>query len=397
MDDTQLQPTVDPWWTGTRTEEVPLSAAPPVAPARPGGGGWRRWVVSAAIGALVGAGVSGGIVAATGERTTTVTRVVGPNLRLRGTPTDIQGILRKVEPAVVAINTRGFTVDDFFGVQPRAGAGTGMVIAPDGLVLTNAHVISDATSIKVKFADGTVRDGTVLGAEPSVDVALVKVAGVSNLPVVELGHSADLLVGDEVVAIGNALALPGGPTVTSGIVSAVGRSIDLPQGGRLDGLIQTDAAINPGNSGGPLVDAAGRVVGMNTAIAGGAQNIGFAIAIDTIKPLIGELRTGNRAPRAFLGVRSVTVDDAVAEQFGLSVRRGALVVGVEPGSPAENAGIRGGDVIVAFDGDRVETADDLVAATRRHKAGDRVTLTVRRGGEERRVEVTLGSRPVSAG
>jgi S1-C subfamily serine protease len=349
------------------------------------------------VGALVGAGVSGGIVAAVGDRRTTVTRVVADNLRLEKTPTDIQGILRKVEPAVVAISTRGFTVDDFFGVQPQAGAGTGMVISPDGLVLTNAHVIADATSIKVKFADGTVRDGTVLGADTSADVALVKVAGASGLPTVELGSSAALHVGDDVVAIGNALALPGGPTVTQGIVSALGRSLQTDRGVRLEGLIQTDAAINPGNSGGPLVNAAGQVVGMNTAIVGDAQNIGFAIAIDTIKPLIDQLRTGRRAPQAFLGVATVTVDPSLAQQFGLTVDSGALVVRVEPGSPAESAGLRRGDVVTRLDGDRIATADDLVAATRRHKAGDRVTLTVRRGAVDQRIEVTLGSRPVSAG
>jgi S1-C subfamily serine protease len=349
------------------------------------------------VGAVVGAGVSGGIVAAVGDRQTTVTRVVGTNLRRTETPTDIQGILRKVEPAVVAINTRGFTVDDFFGVQPQAGAGTGMVISPDGLVLTNAHVIADATSIKVKFPDGAVRDGTVLGADPSADVALVKVAGVSGLPTVELGSSAALQVGDDVVAIGNALALPGGPTVTEGIVSALGRTLQTSQGVRLEGLIQTDAAINPGNSGGPLVNAAGQVVGMNTAIAGDAQNIGFAIAIDTIKPLIDQLKTGRRAPQAFLGVATVTVDSSVAEQFGLSTDAGALVVRVEPGSPAENAGIRRGDVITRLGDERITTADDLVAATRRHKAGDRVTLTLRRGATDVRVDVTLGSRPLAAG
>src|SRR5207244_2029642 len=187
----------------------------------------------------------------------------------------------------------------------------------DGLVLTNNHVISGASSIKVRFADGKVADATVIGSSAAADVAVVKVGGVSNLPTVELGNSGKLAVGDDVVAIGNALALPGGPTVTEGIVSATGRSIDAGDE-HLDGVIQTDAAINPGNSGGPLVNSDGQVIGMNTAIAGEGQNIGFAIAIHTIKPLISQLKTGKTIAQAFLGVSTETVDAALAQQFGLT-------------------------------------------------------------------------------
>jgi serine protease Do len=397
MDDTQPNdagwawPTLEPPPEPAPPEPPELTVAPPAPPGRSGG---PTWLVAALVGALVGAAVAGGIVAAT-RHTTRVTAVPARNTSLIAHPRDIRGILDKVEPAVVAINTRGFGQSDLFGIQPQQGAATGMVLTPDGLILTNNHVVAGATSIKVKFPDGKVRDATVIGTDATADVALVKASGASGLPTVELGSSKSLQVGDELVAIGNALALPGGPTVTEGIVSALGRSIDSGDE-HLDGVIQTDAAINPGNSGGPLVNSDGQVVGMNTAIAGLGQNIGFAIAIDTIKPLIEQLKTGKAAPQAFLGVRTTTVDAQVAEQFGLSVKEGALVVQVSPGSPAENAGLAQGDVVTAFDGAKVSTADDLVAAVRKHKAGDKVTLTVRRGSADRKLTVTLGSRPGGA-
>jgi S1-C subfamily serine protease len=297
---------------------------------------------------------------------------------------------------VVAINTKSFLRSDVFGIQPSQGAGTGMVLTSDGLVLTNNHVISGASTIKVRFADGKVADASVVGSSAAADVAVVKVQGMSGLPTVALGNSGRLVVGDDVVAIGNALALPGGPTVTEGIVSATGRSIDAGDE-HLDGVIQTDAAINPGNSGGPLVNSEGEVIGMNTAVAGEGQNIGFAIAIDTIKPLISQLKTGTTIAQAFLGVSTETVDEALAQQFGLGTDHGALVADVSPGSPAENAGLRQGDVIVKVDGKDINTNDELVAAVRRHKPGDKVTLTVERNRQSRTIDVTLGSRRQSGG
>src|SRR5204862_4625603 len=177
-------------------------------------------------------------------------------------------------------------------------------ISPDGTVLTNNHVINGATNIQVTLTtDNKSHPATLLGSDPNADVAVIKIQGVNNLPTVKLGRSSSLEVGDDVVAIGNALALPGGPTVTSGIVSAVDRTIDA-ENERLEHLIQTDAAINPGNSGGPLSNAAGEVIGMNTAVAGQAQNIGFAIAIDTVKPNAEGLKRGKGVVKstAFLGV-----------------------------------------------------------------------------------------------
>ena len=201
---------------------------------------------------------------------------------------DIRAVLRKVEPSVVAIETG--LVSQNGGIFGR-GAGTGVIISDDGLVLTNNHVIEQAGSIKVKLADGRELNADLVGSSPADDVALIKIRDVSGLTAAELGNSSDLEVGDEVVAIGNALDLEGTPTVTRGIVSALNRSIDAGNES-LSNLIQTDAAINPGNSGGPLVNAAGQVVGIDTAIVDGSQNIGFAIAIDSIKPLITDLKNG---------------------------------------------------------------------------------------------------------
>ena len=240
--------------------------------------------------------------------------------------TDVQAILNAVEPGVVSISTRGFSG----GFFEQEGAGTGMVVRADGIVLTNAHVVEGVTQIEVKFADGSVRSADVIGVSGDTDVALVRVRDAANLATVTLGRSADLLVGEDVVAIGNALALPGGPTVTRGIVSALDRTIETERG-TLQGVIQTDAAINPGNSGGPLANGAGEVIGINTAVTG--QNIGFAIAIDTVRSLIDDLATGRVGTTAepFLGVQTVTVTDAVASRLGLSSSGGAVVVFVTPG------------------------------------------------------------------
>jgi S1-C subfamily serine protease len=377
----------------------PEPPPPPVAqahePPRP-----RSWLLTALIGALVGALVAGGLVAAFGRRTTmtTVTRF-GSNGSRIAKPTDVQGVLARVEPAVVAVNTRGFSQGQFFNVVPQQGAGTGMVISSDGDVLTNAHVAAGATAIQVRMSDGKTHSATLLGSDPGADVAVLKIQGVSNLPTVKLGRSADLKVGDDVVAIGNALALPGGPTVTEGIVSALDRSIDA-RNEHLDHLIQTDAAINPGNSGGPLVNSAGEVIGVNTAISADAQNIGFALAIDTVKPIADQLKTGNGSVRtggAFLGISSVTVTGDIRQRFGIQASKGALVVDVTPGSPADDAGLRQGDVITAIGGDQIASSDNLSSAVRKHKPGDKVEVKWQRGSQQQSGTVNLGSRPASAG
>jgi S1-C subfamily serine protease len=306
---------------------------------------------------------------------------------------------------VVSIRTQAFQ-QGLFGGIPASGAGTGMVITPDGDVLTNAHVVRGATSIKVTlYNEKDSRDADLLGSDPSADVAIVKIRNASNLPTVKFGSSKDAQVGDSVLAIGNALALPGGPSVTEGIISAKDRTIDDPQSGvHLEGLLQTDAAINPGNSGGPLVNANGEVIGINTAVIqsagnGIAQNIGFAIAIDTVKPLIEQLKKGSGVvtARAFLGVSSQTLTPDVKQRYGFTPDKGAVVVDVVPGSPAENAGLQPADVVTRFGDQGVESADDLTSAVRNRKPGDKVDITFYRGSAQRKVTVTLGSRQVGSG
>ena len=377
----------------------PASAPPPPPPPRRS---LATWLIPALVGALVGALVAGGLVVALDdeqEAPTASRSAAGRPSSQIGTPGDIRAILDRVEPAVVSISSRGFS-DSFFDLVPSQGAGTGMVLTADGDVLTNAHVVEAATRIDVKVGtDDRTYQAVVVGSDPSADIALLKIQGASGLPTVTLGRSSELQVGDEVVAIGHALALPGGPTVTTGIVSALDRTLGVGPD-RLEHLIQTDAAINPGNSGGPLVNAAGEVVGMNTAViqqartGTEAQNIGFAIASDTIRPVVEDLRQGGTPvrTRAFLGVTTYTVDDAVRQGFDLQASEGALVLQVTPGTPAEAAGLRRGDVITSVGGDQITSSEDLSSAILDHDPGDRVEVRWRRGSEERSAQVTLSQR-----
>jgi S1-C subfamily serine protease len=261
-------------------------------------------------------------------------------------------------------------------------------------VLTNAHVVRGASSITVSLQNGASLEGDVVGAIRAADVALVQIdPGNQRLSPVRLGSSDALRVGDDVVAVGNALNLGEAPTVTSGIVSATDRSVPAQDGVTLRDLVQTDAAINPGNSGGPLVDASGAVIGVNTAIAQGAENIGFAIAIDAVKPLIEDIRAGS-VP--FLGVATLDLDGIdrdVRENLGAD-REGALVSEVEPGSGAEAAGLRPRDLIVRIDGEAVTNSADVRALVAAADPGDTVEIRYVRDGDEHTASATLGSRPV---
>jgi serine protease Do len=376
----------------------PPPVPPPTTSPEPAPPSNRNWLWAALVGGLVGAIVAGGLVAAFGRRTTTTVTNFGHNSSKIVTG-DVQSVLSKVEPGVVNVRTQGFSQNEFFQPEPQEGAGTGMIITPDGDVLTNAHVIANATNIKVTLTtDNSTHDAVLLGSDPTADVAVIKIQGVSNLKTVTFGRSSSTQVGDDVVAIGNALALPGGPTVTHGIVSAVDRTIDAGNE-RLEHLIQTDAAINPGNSGGPLSNAAGEVIGMNTAVAGQAQNIGFAIAIDTVKPIADGLKAGKGVVKqgAFLGVTTVSVTPAVQQRLGLSVSQGAVVQDVSPGSGAESAHLQPGDVIVKFGNDDITSADDLSTAVRKHQPGDKVEVSFVRGSQHQTATVTLGSRPAGTG
>jgi S1-C subfamily serine protease len=304
----------------------------------------------------------------------------------------------------VSIHPEQFVQQDgFFGptVQRVRGAGTGMVLSADGEILTNNHVIEGAQKITVSFTgQKEPREADLVGTDPVNDVALIKVRDASGLKTVTLGSSADLEVGDDVVAIGNALALVGGNTVTRGIVSALNREIDDPQE-NLSHLIQTDAAINSGNSGGPLVNAKGEVVGMNTVVIRGdgsgasVESIGFAIAIDSIKPLLARLRSGAPAQGTpFIGVSSVSMTPQIKAQLNSSQDSGAVVQNITAGSPAENAGLRIGDVITEFHGKKIESSTDLVSAVRDTEPGDKVSFTYYRGEDKRDGTLTVGSRTV---
>jgi serine protease Do len=312
----------------------------------------------------------------------------------------VVGVVQAVRPAVVSVTTN-LPSPDLDGGTGQ-GTGTGFVVRADGFVVTNFHVVEGALNIRVVTADGKRFEARVVGGDPDADLAVLKV-GARGLPIVPLGDSEQLQLGERVVAIGFALALQGGPSVTSGIVSALGRSIQAsdpnsPEGGRTyEDLIQTDAAINPGNSGGPLVDLAGRVVGINTAgvRAAEAENIGFAIAINRARPVIeGAIRDPEK-PVAYLGVSTQTVTAALALQLDLPVDQGALVRGTAPAGPADRAGIEVGDVIVSFDGRDVRSSEEVGTLVIGHEPGDRVEVgVVHPGGDGETFTVELGVRPL---
>ncbi len=391
------------------------STSPPVSPEQPPALGADAtpsirapWAKAAFAGGLVGAlftsATLGGVIVATRDKTRTKVATPAvqavdakgtstPTLSFAGAALSVADVLKTVEPAVVALSTQQqIDPNSFFGVEPSQGAGTGIVLTPDGYILTNAHVIEGAATIKVTFSDRKVRSATVIGRDRERDIALVKVDGAKNLPTARLGSSKSSVVGDQVLAIGNALALPGGPTVTTGIVSAIDRDIEADNG-TLEGLIQTDAAINPGNSGGPLVNARGEVIGMNTAILRNTNNIGFSIAIDRIKPIVEKLRKGEKdnGPRTFLGVKTQTMDDTIRQLYSLSVSKGALVVEVTVGSPADNLGLRPGDVITKFGGEKIEKSERLGELVRGNKPGKEVRVEWVRDGRARSGSVALGS------
>lgn len=306
-------------------------------------------------------------------------------------------VVRMVRPAVVNITTQQIAYDFYMRPVPEeSGTGSGVIFDKSGLILTNNHVVEDSQGLKVTLPDGRTFDGKIVGTDPRSDLAVVRIEG-SDLPVAELGDSDALQIGETVVAIGNALALPGGPTVTSGIVGALSRTIREPNGAVLYDLIQTDAAINPGNSGGPLINLQGQVVGINTAIATGAPGggIGFAIAINSARPVAEQLVAQGRVIRPWLGVTLQNVTPGLAARYNLPVNNGALVYAVSRNTPASRAGLRRGDIIVRF-GD-VEVLDDvtLLKALSKSRIGETVTLVVVRDSERLRINVTLEEMPTN--
>jgi serine protease Do len=294
----------------------------------------------------------------------------------RGVP----GVVARVLPAVVSITTRQIERDQLDQPVVTPGLGSGIIVDRRGYILTNDHVVSGVERIKVALSDERTFRATLVGRDPFTDLAVLKIEG-KNLPVATLGDSSRLAIGETVMAIGNPLWIEGGATVTVGVVSGLGRSTEQDGLPVLHNLIQTDAAINPGNSGGPLVDLAGRVIGINTAVIASAHGISFAIPINSARPVMKTLITGGRIARTSLGLFAVSLTPQLADVYDLQVERGALVKRVEADGPAERAGLEPGDVITAVDGRLVRDLHQLHDETARRKVGDSVTLRVWRGGQ----------------
>jgi len=312
-------------------------------------------------------------------------------------------------PAVANIVTRAVEYDFFFNVVPVEGAGSGFVIDPRGYILTNAHVLQGAQSIEVTLGDQSRHPAKLVGADPRNDIALLKIdLRGRKLTTLPLGDSRSLRVGQRVLAIGNPFGFQS--TLTTGVVSALGRTVQTGEQTFIDEAIQTDAAINRGNSGGPLLDSHGRVIGINSAIfapTGTTAGIGFAIPIHAAKQIADDLIQEGRVRRAYLGVDTTALFPGLAEALELPVEEGLLIERVVPGSPAARAGLRGGtqaviagmrrilfggDVLVAFDGEPITNQLDINRFLNRKRPGDRVRLTIFRSRQKAEIEVTLGER-----
>lgn len=318
----------------------------------------------------------------------------------------ISSIAEESSPAVVNIDvetlvTRSFSPfpDDpffreFFGEEfkrfnrtiPMKGRGSGFIVSKDGQIITNNHVVEEADKITVTLSDGRTLEAEVLGKDPTFDLAVIKIEA-AELPVLELGDSDELKVGEWVVAIGNPFGLE--HTVTAGVISAKNRSIHAGQV-NFDGFLQTDAAINPGNSGGPLLNLEGKVVGINSAIIPYAQGIGFAIPVNMAKQVVDDLIKYGKVNRGWLGVYIQPVSEEFAKAYKLESRDGAVVSDVVPGSPADVAGIKRGDVLTHINGETVKEPKQFVSIVRQNMAGEKVALTLIRQGKEQNLEVKLG-------
>lgn len=313
---------------------------------------------------------------------------------------DIAGVADKVAPSVVSIITTQQRSSSLYNARSQQGAGTGIIISKDGYVLTNNHVIDSANSVTVIRADGTTyEDVKVIGRDPLNDIAFLKISNANDLPAATLGDSKSVRIGQKVVAIGNALGQYQN-TVTSGIISGTGRSVVASSDGtsrtaeELTDLIQTDTAINSGNSGGPLVNMAGQVIGINTAIAQDANSVGFVIPISATKGMIASVLESGKVQRPYLGVRYLSVTPGVKKEYNLSVNQGAYIfadqgTAIVQGGPADKAGIKEKDVITQVNGVEIGTKGSVSTLVGEYKVGDTVELTLLRDGKEKTVRVSL--------
>jgi S1-C subfamily serine protease len=339
---------------------------------------------------------AGGTVAASGTPGSGGSAGVAPALQGQGGLTTIQ-IADKLAPSIVRVQTEGATLDVFGRTAPAGGVGTGVIIDTDGHIVTNNHVVTignnnqAADRITVTLSDQRTAPATIVGRDQPTDLAVLKI-DLDNLTPASFANAEDLQVGQDVVAIGYALDLKGGPSVTRGVLSAKNRTIN-EQPYTINDAIQTDAGINPGNSGGPLVDANGQVIGINTAIIQGAQSIGFSISAAVVEPTVHDLIESGRIERAYFGVGTVDVTKAIAQNFNLPVNTGVALTQVAQGSPAADAGLRPNDVIVSMDGTDLANNGALLSVLADHKPGDTVTVEYYRGKDKQTTQVTLTSRP----
>ncbi len=297
----------------------------------------------------------------------------------------------KLEESVVSIDSTRLARDYRFGIVPLEGQASGVIIDEKGYIVTNNHVIDDAARVQVTLKDGRTFMGEVVGTDPATDVALIRVEA-NNLPAAKLGDSEKLKVGQIVLAVGNALGLPGAPTVSMGVISALGRPLpgtDFV----LEGLVQTDASINPGNSGGPLADLNANVIGINTAMIPFAQGVGFAIPAHTVKRVIEQILENGRVVRPWLGISGVDMNPAIARRYNLPLESGVLLVEIGRESPAYEAGLRVGDILVQMGDQKVKDMKDLVLSLSKLSIGDVLKITLVRMGRKYDTSVRLVEAP----
>jgi S1-C subfamily serine protease len=407
-----LDPGVQPEGTPAAAPTEPVTPAPPVA---------RRGAPDG-IGRILGAAVLSAVLASGGtvlvlDGTGALNRPAGTGAAQQPAQSShpvavddssaVVAAAASVSPAVVRITATGTTTDPLGGTIPERGVGSGVIYDQAGWILTNRHVVQTAdgaiaSQLTVELKDGREFSGTVYGVDTLTDLAIVKVDA-SGLPAAPIGRSGDIKVGQLAIAIGSPLGTYTS-TVTTGIISATGRSIDVSATSHLTNLIQTDAAINPGNSGGPLLDAAGQVIGINTAVERDSTGIGFAIPIDIARPIMEQALAGQELARPYVGIRYVQIDLKVKKDKNLSVDHGALIQpttdtagntlpAIAPGSPAEQAGLKAGDIVVAIQGTTVDSEHPLDALLTSYAPGQAVKLTILRDGQQMDVTVTLGTRP----
>jgi len=304
----------------------------------------------------------------------------------------ITDAVEMLSESVVTIDSTRFA-RDFYRVVPMEGSGSGIIFDSKGHIITNNHVVDGADRVQISLKDGRSFLGEVIGVDPATDVAIVRVEADSPLPAAKLGDSEKLKVGQMALAIGNTLGLPGGPTVSAGVVSALGRS--LPGADFIfEGFIQTDAAINPGNSGGPLADLNGNVIGINTAMIPFAHGVGFAIPINTAKSVAEQIIQKGRVVRPWLGISAVSVTPSIDRRYNLGVETGALIIEVSRQSPAFEAGLRAGDVMVQIGNFEIKEMKDVLAALSKLTIGEGVSVSIVRRGSRQNSSLRLGEAPV---